>query len=158
MDTTLYLMQRIPFSKLSVTQICKSAEIGRIAFYKQFDSKYEVLHYILARVIDKNLTILNMQRFRDSPFETFFSTEFPERVITFQYADNDFRKTLNDDLYEIIYDLTNDDSLVWFIFEMLSIAEWYTIKYGTSVKKDVKLLDSIIKNKSFRPCFIKDGN
>lgn len=159
MDVTTELLKQIPFSKLSVTQICQSAKIKRIAFYRQFDDKYQVLQSILAQVVDKNLQILNMDDFYRSPFETVFLTDFPQKIIGLQCGDSEFRTVLNDNIYQIVFDQTEDESLVWYVFQMISIADWYLLRHSKDttslkdIKKDVHKLDEIIRNKSFRSTF-----
>ncbi|MDF7637613.1 TetR/AcrR family transcriptional regulator [Leuconostocaceae bacterium ESL0958] len=154
LDTALDLLATVPFSKLSVTQLCKAAQIGRITFYKQFDDKYDVLQRLLIEVVSENLTVLNMEYFHNHPFEAFIKTHFGKRLITFQFTDLEFRAHLNKHIYRIIYDLTEDDRLVWLVFEVISIADWYASQDRRfNTKRDFPMLDTIIRTRSFQPTF-----
>lgn len=100
-----------------------------------------------------------MDDFYHSPFETVFLTDFPQKIIGLQCGDGEFRTVLNDNIYQIVFDQTEDESLVWYVFQMISIADWYLLRHSKDttslkdIKKDVRKLDEIIRNKSFRSTF-----
>lgn len=48
-ETTLALMETIPFSELTVSAICKQAGISRATFYSLFQSKENVIRYLLVQ-------------------------------------------------------------------------------------------------------------
>lgn len=46
-DALLALMQETPYSKITVTQIAKKAGVSRLTFYRNFDSKDDILRFHL---------------------------------------------------------------------------------------------------------------
>lgn len=46
-DALLRLMKQQPFSSITITQICKEADIGRKTFYRGFETKEDILDFQL---------------------------------------------------------------------------------------------------------------
>lgn len=55
-EALIQLMRRLPFDKISVSDICEEAMVHRATFYSHFENKYELLKYCLGNfeaVFDK---------------------------------------------------------------------------------------------------------
>ena len=48
-DALLLLMTQKPYSRISISEICKNADVSRQTFYSLFDSKENVISFALAR-------------------------------------------------------------------------------------------------------------
>lgn len=46
-DALLHLMEQQPFSTITITQICKEADIGRKTFYRSFETKEDIIDFQL---------------------------------------------------------------------------------------------------------------
>ena len=44
-DALLALMQDIPFQEISISQICREAQVVRQTYYRHFDSKNDILEF-----------------------------------------------------------------------------------------------------------------
>lgn len=42
-DALIRLMEKYPFQEISITQICQEAEVGRASFYRNYESKQDIL-------------------------------------------------------------------------------------------------------------------
>ena len=49
------LMQNDIFNEITITQICQEAEIGRASFYRNFESKEDVIRYVVSYKLDEIL-------------------------------------------------------------------------------------------------------
>ena len=51
-DALLKLLKDVPFSEITVSEICSHARVGRASFYRNFESKEDVLKKWLDKVTD----------------------------------------------------------------------------------------------------------
>ena len=97
-DSLLSLMEKYSFHEISISQICQEAEVGRASFYRNFESKKDVL--------EKHLTALIKeweQEFEDRGELSYFC----ESLLKHYYKYKDFylmlyRQGLSDMIYETI--------------------------------------------------------
>jgi AcrR family transcriptional regulator len=62
-DSLIKLLETHTFSEITVTQICQEAKLVRKTFYRNFETKEDVLHYILDQLFESfrnNFDIENM--------------------------------------------------------------------------------------------------
>ena len=66
-NALLKLMESHPYKDITVTQICEEANLVRKTFYRNFDSKEDILHFILDNLFN------DFQKDKDK-IEIFFTT------------------------------------------------------------------------------------
>lgn len=59
-DTLLRLSRSQPLASISVTKVCREAEISRQTFYTHFKDKYDVAQRYLAQLLEDNFTRLGL--------------------------------------------------------------------------------------------------
>lgn len=67
-DTYLDLLSKRPYSAVSVSDICTHANVARKTFYRNFDSKDDVLDYIISTKVTDLVDLVNAE---DDPFSSF---------------------------------------------------------------------------------------
>ena len=67
----LELLKDCPFSEITVSEICSHARVGRASFYRNFESKEDVLKKWLDQVTDNFVSGSAISLERDSPTEYF---------------------------------------------------------------------------------------
>jgi len=73
------LMQKDKFYDITITEICQEAEVGRASFYRNFESKEDVVRFIVNYKLDSMLQ--NVENLREVMYdgETFYSVFNKER-------------------------------------------------------------------------------
>lgn len=65
------LLKEQPFEKISVSEICQTAMINRMTFYKHFDDKYDLLNHtldaIVENILQENQNRFEVEHFGDDP-------------------------------------------------------------------------------------------
>lgn len=76
-----------PLSSITVTELCKSAGVSRMAFYRNFDSKEEVFSWKLESLVDDYEAATSLVRAKGSPW---FSLEHLYVCFLFLKENSDF--------------------------------------------------------------------
>lgn len=72
-ETLLKLMDRLPYSKISVKTICENVPISRTAFYHYFNNKEEIISYFIEQDFLKNCFPIFKFHLKERGAQTFFS-------------------------------------------------------------------------------------
>lgn len=75
------LMEKYPFDEISISQICQEAQVGRASFYRNFESKRDI--------IKKHLLVL-IQEWGKEFEETGDKNAFSETLLKHYYKHKDF--------------------------------------------------------------------
>lgn len=68
-DSLIRLLENNSFSEITVTQICQEAQLVRKTFYRNFETKEDILHYILDYLFESFRTKFNIET--TAPLEIF---------------------------------------------------------------------------------------
>lgn len=97
-NTLFNLLERKPFSKITVNELCEQSMIVRSTFYLHFQDKYELLSYCLNYISQELETLMKTHELKDF-FVVFLKTcEEKEKVFY-----NLFETDLNEELIEMFY-------------------------------------------------------
>ena len=77
----LDLMKKKPFSLINISELCERAGVSRASFYRNFNSKEDILLAFLKRIMDEW-----WQKFEKKPQSEFFDTFWSELIG--QYSKN----------------------------------------------------------------------
>ncbi len=92
------LLHKKPFQKISVNELCESAQISRSAFYANFEDKYQLLSYCLNTKAEEFNSLMKFH----SPQEFLTAMlDFIHKEGKFFY--NTFNTNLNEEIREILY-------------------------------------------------------
>ena len=105
-ETLLNILEKKDISKISVTEICKEADINRGTFYRYYNDVYDLLKGIEQEFIEEIKKSDSIEKMED---ETIYS--FTKNILTI------FEK--NKKLVKILF---NTDRNIYFIDEVLEIA------------------------------------
>lgn len=83
LQALLNLMQKNDYDKISVSEICRIAELDRRTFYRNFDSKNDVLEQYIKDISSDYMTKFNNANISDRYSATLLFFEFWERYIPF---------------------------------------------------------------------------
>lgn len=97
-NTLFDLLERKPFPKISVNELCENSMIVRSTFYLHFQDKYELLSYCLDR-ISMELEAL-MKTHKTKNFFIVFLTECEKKERVFY---NLFETEINEELMNLVY-------------------------------------------------------
>lgn len=103
----LQLMQRKPFSGISVTELCKKAGVSRMSFYRNYESKEDVLKKWCAEITDKFVAESGINYRRDSLrryFATLFAHVLKYREMSFVLRRNDLLWIVRDDIDRVFFE------------------------------------------------------
>lgn len=73
------LLRKYPFAEISITHICNKAQIGRASFYRNFESKEDVVHYVVSKKLDAILKNVDNLRELMIDGEKFYNVFNPEK-------------------------------------------------------------------------------
>ena len=107
----LQLMQRKPFSGISVTELCKKAGVSRMSFYRNYESKEDVLKKWCAEITDKFVAESGINYSRDSLrryFVTLFAHVLKYREMSFVLRRNDLLWIVRDDIDRVFFETYKD--------------------------------------------------
>jgi len=91
-DSVIRLLETYSFQEITVTQICQEAQLVRKTFYRNFETKEDVLHYILDHLFESFRSEFDIETME--PFEIF--TQYYEywakekQLLTYLHRDNLF--------------------------------------------------------------------
>lgn len=68
-ESFLYLLQSNNYRDLTINEICDNAGVGRKTFYRNFDSKSDIIDYILCIKFSEMVDEINQQENEDGIFE-----------------------------------------------------------------------------------------
>ncbi len=91
-DSVIRLLETHSFQEITVTQICQEAQLVRKTFYRNFETKEDVLHYILDHLFESFRSEFDIETME--PFEIF--TQYYEywakekQLLTYLHRDNLF--------------------------------------------------------------------
>ena len=85
----LQLMEKKPLAQINVSELCSRAGVGRVSFYRNYESMEEILVYYLKKCTDDWWI-----EFSKKPNEEFYATFWPELL-------TEYRK--NEKLIKLLY-------------------------------------------------------
>lgn len=65
--TLLSLLEKKPFEKINVTEICKAAEVSRITFYAHYSDKNALADDLFARYTEMAATMFHQKQLENNP-------------------------------------------------------------------------------------------
>lgn len=83
LQALLDLMQENNYDKISVSEICRKAELDRRTFYRNFDSKHDVLEQYIAQLSNEYMLEFNEINKPDKYYATLTFFRFWERHLHF---------------------------------------------------------------------------
>ena len=151
------ILNRVPFSKITVKQIVRQSMIHRNTFYNHFSDKYELLNQFLTHFIGPILLNLNYRKFNRHPFQTLVQmAQTPLDDVTmgtllkFQMSDTEFSNTVTSFMFNFILGHVNNSRAIWTIGQMNTVLLWneFTGQHYDTFN-DYRILDRIIQTKKF---------
>lgn len=97
-NTLFDLLERKPFPKISVNELCENSMIVRSTFYLHFQDKYELLSYCLDRISMELEALMKTHETKD--FFIVFLTECEKKERVFY---NLFETEINEELMNLVY-------------------------------------------------------
>lgn len=97
-NTLFDLLERKPFPKISVSELCENSMIVRSTFYLHFQDKYELLSYCLDRISMELEALMKTHETKD--FFIVFLTECEKKERVFY---NLFETEINEELMNLVY-------------------------------------------------------
>ena len=73
MDSLISLMKRKDYRDISITEICENADVARMSFYRNFESKEDILRKWLAEVTDRFVAQSGISYKNDAPHDYFIT-------------------------------------------------------------------------------------
>lgn len=98
-------LRRLPFSKITVEDICEAAQVSRRSFYRQFRDKYELLNWLydyeFCRFVDERQDKTIWDYYPDICRHLYCDREFFLNAFSVT-GQNSFRDFCNDKLYPLL--------------------------------------------------------
>ena len=124
-EALFYLLKTKSFSKITINDIAKKAGVSRLTFYRNFNSKEDILQQRFDTLFDNfynDITKNNITSVRDTIL----------LVFSYWYKNQEYLKILIDNkLEKNIY--TNFNTYILRIFNKLNIAEFYSPEHITFI-------------------------
>ena len=79
----LQLMEKKPLAQINVSELCSRAGVGRVSFYRNYDSMEEILVHYLKKCTDDWWI-----EFSKKPQEEFYATFWPELLAEYRKNEN----------------------------------------------------------------------
>ena len=79
----LQLMEKKPLAQINVSELCSRAGVGRVSFYRNYESMEEILVYYLKKCTDDWWI-----EFSKKPNEEFYATFWPELLAEYRKNEN----------------------------------------------------------------------
>ncbi len=70
-EALLMLMKKKAYKDITITEICTKAGVTRMSFYRNFESKEDILRRWITDITDRFLTVSGISYKNDSPREYF---------------------------------------------------------------------------------------
>lgn len=99
------LLQRVPFDKLTVDQICAEALLHRSSFYRYFHDKYDLLEQLIKRRLD---TLVQTTESEDDLIEALINYVGSNRSLFQNLTAVNDHSSLNTELFRIISEILLD--------------------------------------------------
>lgn len=145
----LELMQEKSFDKITVDELTKKADVGRVTFYRQFKSKQEAIAFKLERDWEKygeeknlNFETTPPQEFAEAFFEFFYSLKDINDLL----IKNDLRSCILDAMRIAFKNIENTENKKEYYREhflaygLLGLVDgWIDAGYDLSIKKISKI-------------------
>lgn len=65
----IILMAEKPFNKITITEIVKKAGVSRTAFYRNYNTKEDIIQKYLTETVDNIYTLMELQYIENKDFE-----------------------------------------------------------------------------------------
>ncbi|GAO99515.1 transcriptional regulator TetR/AcrR family protein [Fructobacillus ficulneus] len=146
------LMETIPFSKISVKQICTAAEINRTTFYRHFEDKYQLVEFMLETSFNDLFKHMDWHEFEDHPFQSLAKLQLEESIaiLDFQLSDPGFQDLFDNSIFLILNHLTDNKNILWKLGNMYVIRLWnHNLEKPYTFKSGYALFDQIMRDKQF---------
>lgn len=101
----LWLMEKKPFSEISVTEIVNKAGVSRTAYYRNYDAKEDILNSFLADTVAQILAAMEKKPTTLSDYEywlTMFNDIKPYAKTIKLLIDANFGENIQDGMYEMV--------------------------------------------------------
>lgn len=107
----LQLMQKKAFDRISITELCRKAGVSRMSFYRNFESKEDVLKKWCAGITDRFVAESGIN-YRNDSMEQFFNTLFSQvlkyREMSFILQKNGLLWIVKDDIDRVFFETYRD--------------------------------------------------
>lgn len=88
-DALISLMKEHPYSKISIKDICKKADLSRQSFYNFFNEKDDILHFCLRKYIEEKMDkLVTETMFQMNDLTSSFLEFFEENAVILQLMVN----------------------------------------------------------------------
>lgn len=128
------LFSRYGIKRVSVEEICKTANVSKMTFYKHFPNKTELAKYILSNFINEGLERYNEILSTDKPF-------YQKMKEIAQYKFELIRKLNEEFISEFIH--SDNPEIQKFINQKRTESMTYTIKMYTDAQKNGEIRPEI---------------
>ncbi|CAH1856074.1 TetR/AcrR family transcriptional regulator [Convivina praedatoris] len=151
-SVTMQTLQTVPFSKLSIKQICDIADINRNTFYRHFHDKYDLMNAILSVTFKQFFEHVDLDTFKASPFSILQDLQMNQYIdiLDFQLQDTEFKKIFDAAVFKHLFKLSDDPEFIWTLGEIYVVSIWNQQRKHPYDKADgYRILDEIIRTKRF---------
>ncbi|WEV54719.1 TetR/AcrR family transcriptional regulator [Leuconostocaceae bacterium ESL0723] len=151
-ETTINIMRTVPFSKLSVKEICQQADINRNTFYRHFHDKYDLLTAVFDVSFQAFFQNIDLEAFKRGPYALLSNFELSHYLtaLDFQLKDEEFKAQFNQEIFRQFFQLSDDPDFIWTLGQMFIVNLWNENQvHPLDPMRDADRLDEIIKTKHF---------
>ena len=103
----MQLMRKKPFARISITELCQKAGVSRMSFYRNFESKEDVLKKWCAGITDRFVAESGIN-YRHDTLRDYFATLFAHvlqyREMTLVLRRNDLLWIVRDDIDRVFFE------------------------------------------------------
>ena len=107
----LQLRQKKAFDRISITELCRKAGVSRMSFYRNFESKEDVLKKWCAGITDRFVAESGIN-YRNDSMEQYFNTLFTQvlkyREMSFILQKNGLLWIVKDDIDRVFFETYRD--------------------------------------------------
>lgn len=111
-ETALSLFLKHGFKRISIEEICATAGVSKMTFYKYFDNKIDLLKVLLRQMSDKQMEKYNNIMHEDTPYsarvERIIRMKQDQAAFMGQELFNDLYKNAPEEITEFLHELGNE--------------------------------------------------
>ncbi len=91
-DSLIRMLETYSFSEITITQICQEAHLVRKTFYRNFETKEDILHYILDRLFESFRSEFDIETLDPSEIFTHYYEYLAQekQLLSYLHRDNLF--------------------------------------------------------------------
>ena len=152
MLSTANLIVTVPFSKLTVKQICEAANINRNTFYRHFADKIVLLEVMLTAALTSLFEKVEVAEFKQHPFESIMKLEVEVLLAAFDFQldDSVFQDIFDGMIFKTLRKLTDDQEFLWSLGNMYIIRLWnHNQAKPYSLHNGYQIFDQMFRDRQF---------